>query len=267
MSTNFSQIAAHYERDALVQRSAADKLLELLAIDKDDAVLDLGCGTGNLTRKIKGLTAGRVVGVDQSAGMIAQAKAYGGDIAFAGQEVAALSYGGEFDAIFCNSAFQWFREPRAALARCFAALRPGGRMGIQAPAREAYCPNFIKAMAAVAQDPRTRETFAGFRSPWLFLETADEYATLFVEQGFAVPFAVIEEVRTRLPVAEVITIFESGAAAGYLNQLCYQTRINAAYAANFRQVVNGAFARQAGDDGTMTLHFNRIYLLAVKATR
>lgn len=49
VQVSFDEIAVRYERDSLVQRAACEVLLELLAIDSDEAVLDLGCGTGHLT--------------------------------------------------------------------------------------------------------------------------------------------------------------------------------------------------------------------------
>ena len=72
-TTDFTDISSRYERDSLIQKSAADKLVCLLDIRRDDDVLDLGCGTGSLTRKIRAVTDGRVVGVDPSAGMIREA--------------------------------------------------------------------------------------------------------------------------------------------------------------------------------------------------
>lgn len=262
----FSGIAARYGGDSLIQRSAAEKLLGLLRIGGDDDVLDLGCGTGNLTRKICGMTAGRAVGVDPSEAMIREAQSLG-----AGRKACHFMLGAEemvfeenFDVIFCNSAFQWFRDPATALRNCFAALRAGGRMGIQAPARQVYCPNFVTAIEAVARDPGTRGVFAGFKPPWFFLETAGDYAALFAHAGFRVTFAVIEEVKTFHSVEEVMTVFESGAAAGYLNQACYDAPIDAEYCTDFRRIVKDAFAGQADGHGRVELMFNRIYLVGVK---
>jgi len=265
MGTDFSEIAARYERDSLIQKSAAEKLFGLLAIGGDDDVLDLGCGTGNLTRKIRGMTGGRVVGVDPREGMAREAaNQAGAGISHVDMGAEELGFENEFDVIFCNSAFQWFRDPQAALRNCFSTLRKGGRMGIQAPARQAYCPNFLSAIERVALDCRTRETFAGFTPPWLFLETAAEYESLFANAGFTVPFAKIEELKTQHTTDEVLTIFESGAAAGYLNQAFYNSRIDDAYGEYFRKILKEAFAGQAGEHGYVELVFNRIYLLAVK---
>jgi len=263
---DFTQIASKYERDSVIQKSAADRLISLLDIGKDDDVLDLGCGTGSLTRKIRGLTDGRVTGVDLSAGMIREAEANRGgmNVSFAVKSAEQLDYNAEFSDIFCNSAIQWFSDHGKALKNCYAVLRPAGRMGIQAPAKKRYCPNFLAAIDAVANDPRTAKTFAGFRPPWLFLDTAEEYAAMFTKAGFIVPFTRIETSSTLHSSDEVMTIFESGAAAGYLNQEYYSTKLDEAYAKVFREVVKESFQRQANAKGKVELVFNRIYLVAVK---
>ncbi len=73
-SNDFTNIAARYEQDSLIQKSAAEKLIGLLDIKRNEDVLDLGCGTGALTRKIRPMTDGNVVGVDPSVGMIHEAE-------------------------------------------------------------------------------------------------------------------------------------------------------------------------------------------------
>ncbi|MBU0675752.1 MAG: methyltransferase domain-containing protein [Proteobacteria bacterium] len=263
--TNFSEIASRYEQDSIIQRSAAEKLIALLDIGRYDRVLDLGCGTGNLTRRLRTLTNGMVCGVDPSASMIREAQAQSGDgTEYLQMAVEDLDFGDPFTVIFCNSVFQWFRDPAKALTNCFRALQPGGRMGIQAPAKSIYCPNFVTAMEAVAHDPRTALVFRGFTLPWLFLESAGAYADLFRQAGFTVPFAILEEQVTTHSSAEVMTIFESGAAAGYLNQKYYQAPLAEDYVISFRKIVQQSFRDQAADGGMVSLVFNRIYLVAEK---
>jgi trans-aconitate methyltransferase len=265
-STDFTEISSRYERDSLIQKSAADRLISLLDIRRDDDVLDLGCGTGSLTRKIRAVTDGRVGGVDPSAGMIREAEAVraGLNVSYEVKSAEKLDYRDAFSVILCNSAIQWFHDHRRALENCHQALRIGGRMGIQAPARKSYCPNFLAAIDAVAKDHRTARIFAGFKPPWLFLDTAGEYAAMFKQAGLTVPFAKIETVSTLHSLDEVMTIFESGAAAGYLNQEYYSTKISEDYARAFREAVKGSFRNQANAQGKVELVFNRIYLLAVK---
>lgn len=267
MSTvSFSQIARRYERDSRVQAPAAEILIGLLGIGQREDVLDLGCGTGQLTRRIREMTSGRAVGVDASEGMIREAveKSKGLDIGSETRRAEDLDYRDSFDVIFCNSAFQWFKNPEPVLVNCRRALRKGGRMGVQAPARAEYCPNFVRAVEQVARDPRTRESFASFRSPWFFLETAEEYASLFERAGFTVVFSRIDPVKTSHPPEEALKIFESGAAAGYLNRDHYGAPIDGPYVERFRQIIDAAFHSQANEAGLLELTFNRIYLVATK---
>ena len=249
----------------MVQRAAAEVLISLLQVGPREDVLDLGCGTGHLTERISEITSGRVAGIDPAPGMVAEARSnYGSDRV--GFEIAAaegLQACQEFDCIFCNSARQWFSDPDLALTACKRALRPGGRIGVQAPARHDYCPNFLKGIDAVACHPDTAATFAQFRSPWFFLETSDAYANVFRHAGFVVPFARIEATSARYTPDQMLKVFESGAAAGYLNANCYGGEVPAGYVQSFRRVLAEAFRAQAGADGQVDLVFHRIYLIAM----
>ena len=265
-STDFSRIATHYADRAVVQRSAGERLLNLLDIRPHEDVLDLGCGVGHLTRKIRALTNGRVVGIDASPGMIQQAiqRNRDVDIHFAVRAGEALEDQACFDVIFCNSTFQWFTRPERVVANCFRALKPGGRLGMQAPAKQVYSPTFLRAVDQVRTDPRTDTIFAHFKAPWFFLETAEAYTALFAAAGFQVTFSQIETVRTRHTPDEVFHIFDSGATAGYLNQAYYDVPIGPAYIAAFREITRRAFEDQAGEDGRLELVFHRVFLLAQK---
>jgi len=264
--TNFSEISVKYEKDSLVQKSASDELFDLIRIGERDDVLDIGCGTGNLTKRIAEITGGKVTGIDASEGMIQEARRNYSHlgISFEVCPVERMTHVDSFDVIFCNSAFQWFKIPQPVLKSCYRALRRSGRIGIQAPARNVYCPNFIEAVEQVRIDPRLRDRFASFRSPWLFLETPEEYKLLFETAGFEVLHARIDQVSARHTPEQIFKIFDSGAAAGYLNQEFYRLPISGDYAGAFREVVRQAFEKQAGADGQVDLTFFRVYLLARK---
>ncbi|KLU63354.1 malonyl-[acyl-carrier protein] O-methyltransferase [Peptococcaceae bacterium CEB3] len=263
---DFSKIASTYERESIVQKSAADILSTLLRISSHDDVIDIGCGTGNLTKKIKSLTHGKVVGIDPSPGMIEEAilRLEGQDIIFHIGTAEDLIEDGDFDVVFCNSAFQWLRDPKRAVDNFHKALRKGGRVGIQAPAKRVYCPNFIDAVERVREDSSLQRTFAHFQNPWFFLETSDDYMNLFEESGFTVPFSKIEQVATLHSAEEVFRIFSSGAIAGYLNQDFYNVTLDEGYIEGFKEVIRNEFARQENQDGKVELLFNRIMLIAVK---
>lgn len=262
---DFTSIAPKYRQTATLQRSASERVLDMLAISRTDDVLDLGCGTGHITQAIRMETDGTVVGIDPSEGMIAEARrVFGQDAAFHVGTAESLVMTERFDAICCNSAFQWFRDPPVAVANCFAALRPGGRIAMQAPARADYCPNFLLATESLRHNPTTRETFAHFRSPWFFLETAQGYTDLFTGAGFHVAISEIERITQRCTPTKAFEMFESGAAAGYLNPDCYEGALPPGYVATARDEIARSFQAQAESDGFVALTFFRIYLLAHK---
>lgn len=261
---DFSHMAAAYQRRAVVQQSAGAALLDMLDLKSGEDVLDLACGPGALTARLRERTHGRVVGCDAAPGMIAEARSRQGGIEFVECDAARLPFAGEFDAIYCNSAFQWFRDPAAVLSGCLKALRPGGRMAMQAPAKNDFCPNFIAAVGELCQHDETRDAFARFRSPWLFLENAGNYARLFADAGFTVAESRMEAVANRCSAQQAMDIFLSGAAVAYLNPQCYAGGVPADYPARAAAIVAAALGRQSGSDGMVELTFHRIFLRAHK---
>jgi trans-aconitate methyltransferase len=262
--SNFTQISSEYQHRAILQKSASEKLFDLLALRQGEKVLDLGCGPGHLTRKIRDLTDCAVLGIDPSEGMIAEARrnCLGLGIAFEVCAAESLDANELFDVVFCNSAFQWLRDPPSALHNCYRALRRDGRMGIQAPVRRSYCPNLIQAFDRLSDDPRTQAFYPYFRSPWCFLESADEYAQLFEAAGFMVESSWIEEVIDRCSPEKAFEMFEAGAAAGYLNPACYAVALPSRFIDAAQEIIASAFRDQAESDGKVSLTFFRIYLLA-----
>lgn len=263
---NFTKIAETYESNSLVQNSASSLLLSLLEIQQEDNILDVGCGTGNITAHLKELTKGNVVGVDPSAEMIEKAKEKNKalEIIFQIASSEKLNYNNNFNVIFCNSVFQWFKTPEESIQGFYKALAKGGRVGIQAPATKAYCPNFVNTLDSVRQDSRTAEIFANFKNPWFFLETAEEYSDIFNKLGFKVVFSTIDKIVTKYTPEEVFKIFSSGAIAGYLNQDSYSKPIDENYISAFKEIVKDNIDNQKGADGLVDLVFNRIFLVAVK---
>lgn len=264
--SNFNEISKKYEKDSLVQKSASEVLFDILDIQPNDDVLDLGCGTGHLSKIIRQKTAGKIIGVDPSKGMVNSAKEKFSSFNIDFQHASAedLDFSNEFNAIFCNSAFQWFRDAEKSLANCHRALKSSGKIAIQAPARDDYCPNFLQGIEKVKTEPPTKNIYASFSSPWLFLNTDTEYAGLFKKAGFEVEKSVIEKISSSYSVEEAYKIFESGASAGYLNQEYYSLSLTQNYIDHFRIFMKTAFAEQADSTGKVNLTFYRIYLLAKK---
>lgn len=262
---DFGEISKRYKETSTIQNSAADILLALLDVKNNENILDVGCGTGNLTKKLYDRSHSYVVGIDPSAEMINESiKNYGNEILFQIGSAEDISFKNTFDVIFCNSTFQWVKDVQKSIENFYCALKSQGRVGIQAPAKKEYCSNFIQAINAVKNHKKLGQIFKKFKSPWLFLNTAAEYTQLFHNQGFKVPFSEIQTIETIHSPQEVYKIFASGAIAGYLNKAYYECEINNEYINEFQNIIKEEFARQAKHDDKIKLVFNRIFLIATK---
>jgi trans-aconitate methyltransferase len=101
-------------------------VIDLLDPKPGEKILDVGCGTGQLTQKIAERGAA-VTGLDSSPDMIGQARQNFPNLRFVLHDAAAMQFAGEFDAVFSNAALHWMLDA-ASVARGIArALRPKGR--------------------------------------------------------------------------------------------------------------------------------------------
>ncbi len=92
-------------------------------------VLDIGCGTGQLSARIRReLPKARVVGCDFSAGMLRRAAARGGAAWVQGDAAHLPFAAGSFDALVSTEAFHWFPDQPAALREFRRVLSPRGRL-------------------------------------------------------------------------------------------------------------------------------------------
>ncbi len=105
----------------------AQGLLELLHPIKAERILDLGCGTGQLTNEIA-QSGAEVVGLDASPEMIGQARQNYPGLRFVLEDAGEMQYDGEFDAIFSNAALHWMLDAPKVAAAMARALKRGGRL-------------------------------------------------------------------------------------------------------------------------------------------
>ncbi len=93
---------------------------------EDESILDVGCGTGQLTNEIKKF--GTVVtGIDASFEMIEKAKQNFPDINFLVVDATDFSFIEKFDAVFSNATLHWINEQQKAIDCIYKNLKPGGR--------------------------------------------------------------------------------------------------------------------------------------------
>jgi SAM-dependent methyltransferase len=182
---------AEYQRHAGFVAELGAGVLEWLAPKPHERILDLGCGDGVLTDKLRELGCD-VVGVDSSAAQIAAAQQRG--LTASVQDGEALSFDSEFDAVFSNAALHWMRRPDAVIDGVRRALRTQGRFvaefggyGCVAKIRGALSAALVRRGVA----PEARD-------PWYF-PTQEEYAGRLERGGFKVRSITLFERPTPLP--------------------------------------------------------------------
>jgi SAM-dependent methyltransferase len=130
---DYSQIAQVYDAARGMDRPHIAWWLTRLAdrgrLRPGKRLLDLGCGTGRWTIPLVERTGCRAVGVDNSAAMLAEARAKDttGRIAWVlGDVLAPPVAPATFDCALMSLMLHHLDEPVAAFRAAFAALRPGG---------------------------------------------------------------------------------------------------------------------------------------------
>ncbi|MBW2294862.1 MAG: class I SAM-dependent methyltransferase, partial [Deltaproteobacteria bacterium] len=114
----------------LAYRPVHDAVLDALRQRPRAAILDLGCGTGLFTRRIREeLRDTRVVGCDFSSGMLQHANRAYAEVEWVRGDALELPFTEEcFDTVISTEAFHWFAHPREAIAQIHRALAPGGQL-------------------------------------------------------------------------------------------------------------------------------------------
>ncbi len=166
-----------YERFKAERKQPFTDLLALVERRPHMRVLDLGCGTGELTRELHDtLGADETVGVDNSDTMLAKARAFSGNgIRFERADIESFADERPFDLIFSNAALQWVHDHPALLKRLTSFVAPKGQIAIQMPANDDHPSHATAAEVARAFGVEPRH------DPILPI---DEYARQLYALGF-----------------------------------------------------------------------------------
>ncbi|KAF8552760.1 S-adenosyl-L-methionine-dependent methyltransferase [Imleria badia] len=198
MANAFSQqqVQGAYSADDYVQTASfvfsdayTAPILSWLNASPGDRIIDLGCGSGELTVKIQNAVGaeGVVLGVDHSDDMIAKATENGvkRTLVCDVQDLELpprLSLEKPFDAAFSNAALHWCkRNPAGVLEGLKRVLKPGGRFVCEMGGFM----NCIGVRTALHYTARKRGLNPEEMDPWYF-PTVEEYQMLLQHAGFRV---------------------------------------------------------------------------------
>jgi trans-aconitate methyltransferase len=186
--------ASLYENKHSFVWQYGEDLLEILSPRKGDRILDLGCGTGQLTHQIatKGAVA---IGIDRSPEMIAQAKQNYPNIQFEVADATNFTFLEQFDAVFSNAVLHWVKPPEAAINCIWKVLKPGG-IFIAEFGGKGNVQTIVDAIAqsaryAIASTLKEHNGSGQLAANIWYFPSVGEYATLLEKQGFEVNNAML----------------------------------------------------------------------------
>lgn len=186
MPENQWKSTLYESKHSFVWQYGAD-LLELLSPQQGERILDLGCGTGQLTQAIAAQGA-IAIGIDKASTMIEQAQKNYPDLRFEVADAINFHFEEPFDAVFSNAALHWIKQPELVIACIWESLKPAGRFVAEFGGK-----GNIKAIAIAISNALE---IAGYPveplSLWYF-PSIGEYATKLEKQGFSVTYATLFE--------------------------------------------------------------------------
>ncbi|MBT9315429.1 class I SAM-dependent methyltransferase [Leptothoe spongobia] len=162
-------------------------LMDLLNPQPGEQILDLGCGTGQLTQALAE-TGAAVHGLDADVAMVATAQEKYPHLSFAVADARNFQVTQSVDSIFSNAVLHWVKPPEQAVQAIANALKPGGKFVAEFGGKG----NVQKIVQAV-ETIRQRTNL----SPWYF-PSISEYTHLLESHGLEVTFAALIERPTPL---------------------------------------------------------------------
>lgn len=246
-----------YSRFAGQRLRPALDLVARIPVDQPRNVVDLGCGTGNITRILRSRWPDAVfTGVDGSPQMLAEARKAASDIVWEQTEIAGWNSQAKFDLIFSNAALHWLDDHPALFARLCGNTAAGGALAVQMP-RNFGAPSHT-LMHELASSPPWRDTLAALLRPQPVLAPEDYYRLLAPHARSLDIWETqyLQILEGENPVAE----WTKGTwLAPLLAALAPGARAD--FEAEYRRRVAQAYPRQP--DGKTLFPFRRLFIVAV----
>ena len=248
-----------YESFADHRMRPAIDLLARVPLEAPRRVVDLGCGSGNVTLLLaERWPDASIVALDSSAEMLATARTRSAAIDWRQADLGAWRCAEPFDLVFSNAALHWLTDHAAFFPRLAQCVTPGGVLAVQMPSNFS-APSHV-LMHELALEPPYREHLKPVLRPTPVLDAGDYYALL------APLFARLDiwttEYRQLLrgenPVADWTRTTWLG---GLLDALPRPSR--GPFEAEYRRRVLDAYPKSP--DGATLFPFKRLFIVATKA--
>lgn len=229
-----------------------EALLNLLNPKAGERILDLGCGTGQLTHAIAEKEA-TVIGIDADAEMIAQAQRNFPDLQFQVADARSFQLDASVDAIFSNAVLHWIPEQEQVAASLWRALKAGGRLVAEFGGK-----GCVQSLVDGIHIVRTNLGYgAPTAAPWYF-PSIGEHAALLEKQGFEVSFATLFDRPTPLEGENGLANWVSMFAGRFLADLTPDQQANTLH--TLEEWLHPSMYR----DGQWIADYRRLRIVALK---
>jgi len=175
---NFDRAARSYETNSPVQKQSAKTLSKLICQNSSDkiiSILEVGCGTGYLTRELhQDMPEADWLISDIAPQMVArcmEAMPQGPNLKYTIVDAEELDRSERFDLICSNLTAQWFEDTKSAFQNLISHLKPGGLLAVSTLGPNTFS-LWRKSFAAVGKDPVMPE-----------YKTSEELRSLFPQAG------------------------------------------------------------------------------------
>ncbi len=239
-----------YNENARFVTELGAGVVELLAPQAGERILDLGCGDGIQAKELMAKGC-QVVGVDASPDFVENAKKLGVDARL--MDGQALTFDAEFDAVFSNAALHWMKKKEEVLQGVHRALKPRGRFVAEMGGHgniatfEKACRIALAKRGLIDKVPEPN-----------YYPTVEEYSSLLANHGFRVEF--MDRFNRPTPLPKDAKAWLQTFRKNYLEEL------DPADVPVFLEEVQEAVRPQlCGPDGKWTADYVRLRFLAFKA--
>ena len=181
--------ATQYRRYGSERLRPALDLINAIRATQFSSIVDLGCGTGEITRLLADKwSAETVVGVDRTPNMLARAKSDASRIEWIQADLKTWQPGSSVDLIFANASLHWISNHERLIPQLLSSVNAGGTLAIQMP-RNWDAPSHVllreqlRALFGTKPSPVEAELLRKFDA--MEVPEAAWYANLFGQLGVA----------------------------------------------------------------------------------
>ncbi|HEY7500158.1 MAG TPA: methyltransferase domain-containing protein [Vicinamibacterales bacterium] len=262
--------AERYHRLSNPQLGWGRRVLERLAPEPNERILDLGCGTGRLTAELFAVIRdGLVVAADRSEAMIREASAQdfgrrgphpihsdrlSPRVQFVRADALHLPFVDTFDAVLSTATFHWILDHDLLFASVYRALVPGGRLVAQCGGAGNLA-RLLDRSDRVKARRRFAKYFDGWTDPWYFADIPSTIERLD-RAGFTAIDVTLEPAPTTLP--------DRATYKEFLSTVCVREHIAQLPPAARPDFVEALATLSETDDPPYTLDYWRLNIQARK---